>query len=191
MNKLRAILYGTYVILIITLLLMNMRLCCPEPEPTPPRTWIAPENEPTPQPRQQPAPRSDRDQEDLRRAQRTGGSGALKITLLWDFYSDIDIHVTQPNGKTISYKNKRDAATGGFLDVDNRNGGRNSAENVFWSNPPAGNYVVKLHYYARRSNSSGQCTVVVNQQGQSPKFYRVNMSQVGQFKDITVVTINR
>lgn len=190
MNKLRAILYGTYVILILVLLMMNMGLCCPEPEPTPPPAAPTLTEPPVAQEPER-TPPSAQDQEALRRAQRIGGSGALKITLLWDFSSDIDLHVTQPNGKTIFYRNTRDAATGGFLDVDNRTGGRNSAENIYWSNPPAGNYIVKLNYYARRNNSSGLCTVVVNQQGQDPKFYRVNMSQVGETKNIAVVTINR
>lgn len=184
MNKLRAILYGTYVILILILLMMNMRWCCPDPEPEP-------ETPTTTQPETPSTPPSQQDEEDLRRAQRIGGSGALKITLLWDFYSDIDLHVTQPNGRTISFRNSRDSATGGYLDVDNRVGGSNSAENIYWSNPPAGNYTVKLHYYGRRSDSSGLCTVVISQQGMDPQFYRVNMSQVGEYKNITVVTVNR
>ena len=37
----------------------------------------------------------------VEQAQHTGQSGNLKITLLWNFQGDIDLHVTQPNGKTI------------------------------------------------------------------------------------------
>lgn len=190
MNNLRAILYGTYIFLILILLMMNMRWCCPEPEPEPAMETPTPQTEtPTTQPETPQTPPSEQDQADLRRAQNIGGSGELKITLLWDFYSDIDLHVTQPNGRTISFRNSRDTATGGYLDVDNTVGGRNSAENVYWSNPPAGNYVVKLHYYGRRSDSSGLCTVVISRQGMQPQFYRVNMTQVGQYQNITVLTL--
>lgn len=182
MNKLRAILYGTYIILILILLMMNMRLCCPQTEPEIPEA-TQPE---TPQ-----APTSPQDEEDYRRAQSIGGSGALKITLLWDFYSDIDLHVTQPNGRTIWYNNKHDNATGGFLDVDNRKGGEGSAENIVWSNPPAGSYNVKLHYFGRRSDSSGLCTVVISQEGMETQIVRVNMSQQGEYKNITTLTVYR
>lgn len=128
----------------------------------------------------------------VEQAQNTGQSGNLKITLLWNFQGDIDLHVTQPNGKTIYYKESKDASTGGFLDVDNRNGGNGSAENIFWENPPKGNYNVKLVYYKESQTTgiaeSGTCSVVVFQQGKSPQTYQVEMNNVDETKN--VVTIN-
>lgn len=128
----------------------------------------------------------------VEQAQNTGQSGNLKITLLWNFQGDIDLHVTQPNGKTIYYKKSKDATTGGFLDVDNRNGGNGSAENIFWEIPPKGKYRVKLVYYKESQSTgiaeSGTCSVVVFQQGKSPKTYNVDMNSVKETKN--VVTIN-
>ena len=42
--------------------------------------------------------------EDVSQAMTVGESGQLKITLLWDFPGDIDLHVEQPNGREIYYK---------------------------------------------------------------------------------------
>ena len=38
----------------------------------------------------------------VREARNTGQTGDLKVTLLWDFYGDIDLHVMQPNGIVIN-----------------------------------------------------------------------------------------
>lgn len=127
----------------------------------------------------------------VREARNTGQTGGLKVTLLWDFYGDIDLHVMQPNGIVINFSNPQDAATGGALDVDNRDGGEGSAENIFWPNPPKGKYQVYLHFFQNRSQnvpSSGVCTVVVFLKGRDPQTYRVEMNQKGDLKK--VVTIN-
>ena len=128
----------------------------------------------------------------VEQAQNTGQTGNLKITLLWNFQGDIDLHVTQPNGKTIYYKNAKDTSTGGSLEVENRKGGWGSAENIFWEIPPKGKYRVKLVYYKESQSTgiaeSGTCSVVVFQQGKSPKTYNVVMNSVKETKN--VVTIN-
>ena len=74
----------------------------------------------------------------VREARNTGQTGDLKVTLLWDFYGDIDLHVMQPTGLEIYYSYPQDAVTGGALDVDNRDGGEGSAENIFGPIPPRG-----------------------------------------------------
>lgn len=129
----------------------------------------------------------------VEQAQHTGQSGNLKITLLWNFHGDIDLHVTQPNGKTIYYKEVKDTSTGGFLDIDNRNGGNGSAENIFWENPPKGNYHVKLVYYKESQTTgiaeSGTCSVVIFQQGKSPQTYQVEMNNVNETKNVVTVNI--
>lgn len=126
-------------------------------------------------------------------AERTGMSGDLKITLLWDFPGDIDLHVMQPNGKEIYFKEKIDASTGGTLDIDNVDGGPGSAENVAWSNPPSGEYKVSLHYYqpSFHSNITGQgvCSVVIFQHGREPRTFRVPMKRVGDAMFVTKLNI--
>ena len=86
----------------------------------------------------------------VKNAERIGWNGGLKVTLLWNFMGDIDLHVKQPNGREIYYNDNRDANTGGYLDVDNMEGGNGSAENIYWENPPKGNYTVSLVYINRR-----------------------------------------
>lgn len=129
----------------------------------------------------------------VRTAEKVGNNGALKVTLLWNFEGDIDLHVKQPNGREIYYDDKSDANTGGYLDVDNMDGGNGSAENIYWENPPKGKYTVSLVYYqSSRSTDivgSGDCTIVVFQQGKSPKTYRAHMSTVKETKKIINILI--
>ena len=130
--------------------------------------------------------------EQIRRARETGSSGDLKITLLWDFPGDIDLHVIQPNGNAIYYRNNQDRSTGGFLDVDNRRGGNGSAENIYWEHPINGTYKVFLEYYQASENTgvigAGNCTVIVFQKGKEPLSYVVRMSTVKEERN--VVTFN-
>lgn len=140
-----------------------------------------------------PAPTPAEQESLISAAGQIGGSGDLKITLLWDFPGDIDIHVKQPSGRFINFRNKKDRASGGWLDVDNMRGGRGSAENVFWAKPPQGNYEVSLHYYQRSTATgeagSGVCNVVVMRKGMEPQTFRVRMNSVGQSSSVTSFTI--
>lgn len=129
----------------------------------------------------------------VERAKQIGQSGNLQVTLLWDFQGDIDLHVTQPNGNTINYKESKDVSTGGFLDVDNTNGGSGSVENIFWANPPKGKYKVSLVYYqaSQKTNAgeSGTCTVIVFQEGKRSQIYQVEMTKVKESKDVVELFI--
>ena len=128
----------------------------------------------------------------VRTAEKVGNNGALKVTLLWNFHADIDLHVKQPNGKVIYYKEKKDTSTGGYLDVDNREGGNGAAENIFWNEPPTGQYMVALNYYGKSQSGkaeSGTCTIVVFQEGREPVAYNVNMSTLNEFKNIVLINI--
>lgn len=131
------------------------------------------------QPRREDPPRNDEQE----RARRVGANGKLKVTLLWNFYGDIDLHVTEPGGNKVWFKKRANSATGANLDVDNRRGGRGAAENIAWSNPRNGNYQVRLNYYSKSTQNNlaqaGQCTVVVFINGNA-RSYRVPMYRVGQ-----------
>lgn len=93
----------------------------------------------------------------VREARNTGQTGDLKVTLLWDFYGDIDLHVMQPNGIVINFSNPQDAATGGALDVDNRQGGKGQRK-IFFGPIPQGEptrwlctiLIIKTIVYQRR-----------------------------------------
>lgn len=174
MKVLKAILVAIYPILIALLLLLNLKACDRQNE-TPPQGEVTDTTE------------------EVRQAQEVGKTGNLKVTLLWDFFGDIDLHVTQPNGYEIFYDNRTDSETGGYLDVDNVNGGNGSAENIYWEKPQKGNYSISLVYYqpSRSMNliQSGTCTVVVFQQGKSPITYKVRMDNVRDQKHIANISI--
>lgn len=129
----------------------------------------------------------------VRTAEKVGNNGALKVTLLWNFEGDIDLHVKQPNNKEIYYDHKNDASTGGALDVDNQNGGNGSAENIYWARPPKGEYTIQLVYYQQSKSTgvvgSGICKVVVFQEGKAPQTYTTEMSEVKETKTIIKIEI--
>jgi len=85
-----------------------------------------------------------------KRLEREGGkSGSVQISLAWDDYNDLDLHLFCPSGERI-YFNNRNSECGGELDVDmNVKPVSNSpVENVVWtSNPPKGTYKVGVHFY--------------------------------------------
>ncbi|MDE6120648.1 MAG: hypothetical protein K2F63_02545 [Muribaculaceae bacterium] len=114
-------------------------------------------------------------------AESVGNDGDIKITLLWDFPGDVDLHVVQPNGTELYYSNMRDPSTGGELDVDNRSGGRGSAENIYWLNPPEGRYNVAVVMYSINEAApyGGLAKVVVKANGNTST-YTVNLSREGQ-----------
>lgn len=194
MKILKAILAGTYVFLILLLLLMNLRGCSSNNvrnagTPTEQNGSINNPGEQAP-PVSQPVEDAERS---VRQAEQTGSSGALKITLLWDFEADIDLHVIQPNGNEIYFKKASDPSTGGSLDVDNRIGNSGAAENIYWNNPPQGTYSVYVRYYGPSSSTKvagqGPCTVVIMQEGKEAEVYRVQMTQVEQTAKIVDVVI--
>ena len=174
MRKLKFILVSVYVILIVLLLLFarGCKRITPNlnPEPvTPVDTTNA-----------------------VEQAEEIGQTGDLKVTLLWNFYADIDLHIKTPGGEEIYYKNRNDSC-GGELDVDNRSGGVDSAENIYWANPPRGEYQVSLVYYGKSEANgkaeSGSCKVVVFQKNKEPMTFTIVMYNPGDRKNVCTVTV--
>ena len=193
MKSLKTILGFIYPTLIILLLLNNCNGCSREGTSSPPPPTPLIDSIQVP-----PVAESDDVEIDttatevVRQAESIGSKGALKVTLLWNFHADIDLHVKQPNGKVIYYKEKKDTSTGGYLDVDNREGGNGAAENIFWNEPPTGQYMVALNYYGKSQSGkaeSGTCTIVVFQEGREPVAYNVNMTTLNEFKNIVLINI--
>lgn len=97
------------------------------------------------------------------RVKQAGGNieAVMRTSLSWFNYDDLDIHVVEPNGNEIEFRNKGQRhKSSGMLDVDmNANGGtrsnggsRNAVENVTWiekSKMPKGWYQVKVENFAR------------------------------------------
>ena len=88
-----------------------------------------------------------------------GEGGDLRINLQWYSETDLDIKVTDPCGEEIRYKKRTATCNGGTgtLDVD---ANVDSApeytmtpqENVFFTNPSKGNYIIKVHCYEKRED---------------------------------------
>ncbi len=84
------------------------------------------------------------------RLEREGGaSGDVQISLAWDDYNDLDLHLFCPSGERIYFNNKK-SECGGELDVDMnvRPVSRTPVENVVWrKGAPLGTYKVGVHFY--------------------------------------------
>lgn len=88
------------------------------------------------------------------RVKRAGGntSAALRVSLAWFNRDDLDIHADTPEG-TVYYGNKR-----GVLDVDMNvsNPRTDAVENLSWTKPKDGRYVIKVNQFnARDSGNPG------------------------------------
>ena len=112
------------------------------------------------------------------RLEREGAqSSDVQVSLMWNNYNDLDLHVVCPSGERIHGGNKK-SACGGELDVDAnvRAETRKPVENVFWEDgtAPAGKYQVFVHYYKkhnkRKSNDPTKFQIIVNQGGELLEF---------------------
>jgi hypothetical protein len=108
------------------------------------------------------------------RLEREGAqSSDVQISLMWNNYNDLDLHVVCPSGERIHGGNKK-SGCGGELDVDAnvRAETRKPVENVFWEEgkAPAGKYQVYVHHYKkhdkRKSKDPTKFQVIVNQGGE-------------------------
>lgn len=138
------------------------------------------------------------------RVKKAGGKvdgAALRVSLSWFNYDDLDLHVYEPEspravqmglpGRQIHFRNKR-GWTGGELDVDMNAGGgrtREAVENVVWaSTPPNGPYRVVVNNFAQRETSDPGFVIEVECGGKL-SHYSYNKA-VRNHQDITVVTLH-
>jgi len=117
------------------------------------------------------------DRELMERLAREGGkSGVVQISLAWDDYNDLDMHVFCPSGERI-YFNNRKSACGGELDVDMnvRPKSKTPIENVVWTDEaPDGEYKIGVHFYRhhrkRRTKKTCQFRLRVVTYGQAKEY---------------------
>ncbi|MBT6644647.1 MAG: hypothetical protein HOB52_02455 [Euryarchaeota archaeon] len=91
------------------------------------------------------------DQFDKRLEREGGKRGVMQVSLMWDNYNDLDLHLFTPSGERI-YFNNRHSDCGGELDVDMnvKPTSRTPIENVFWEElPPPSKYKIAIHHYSR------------------------------------------
>ena len=112
-----------------------------------------------------------------RLAREGARSSDVQVSLMWNNFNDLDLHVVCPSGERIHGGNKI-SACGGELDVDAnvRPDTRKPVENVVWPDgtAPAGKYQVYVHYYKkhqkRRSKDPTKFQLIVNQGGDLREF---------------------
>jgi hypothetical protein len=98
------------------------------------------------------AEESDEEQEvniDERLEREGGESGVVQVSLAWDDFNDLDLHVFCPSGERIYFNNKQ-SECGGILDVDMnvRPVSNTPIENVVWKDTaPLGAYKIGVHFY--------------------------------------------
>lgn len=101
------------------------------------------------------------DGEIKRRVEENGGQYAnneIRCSLIWENYTDLDLHCITPNGEEIYFRNKR-GRCGGWLDIDMNAGSGSSmtpVENIRWSNGQArqGKYQFFVHNYSERGKGN-------------------------------------
>ncbi len=143
-GALRGVLGGVYILLIALLMLSNCHGC---------------DNDHI----------THEDQTAEERAENIGSDGEIKVTALWDFPGDVDLHVTEPDGTELWYRNMKHRRTGGELDVDNISGGYGAAENIYWTRPLRGLYKVEVVLYKEspEAPNGGLIKVVVKTNGET------------------------
>lgn len=121
----------------------------------------------------------------------SSGIGALKATLTWNFYADVDLYAFEPDGDYIYYGNPIAYDSGGYLDVDNRAGGSGATENIYWEEPEEGVYEFAIDYYGPSTENwmsqSGVCQVNILYKGQG-RTYSIPLTE-GDTKAVTEITI--
>lgn len=97
------------------------------------------------------------------RLEREGGaSGVVQVSLAWDDFNDLDLHVFCPSGERIYFNNKS-SDCGGELDVDMnvRPVSNTPVENVVWKEQaPLGAYKIGVHFYKhhKKRRTKRTCT---------------------------------
>lgn len=112
------------------------------------------------------------DGEIKRRVEQAGGkyeNNEIRCSLVWEGFTDLDLHCITPNGEHIHFANKR-GRCGGWLDID-MNGGshrdNSPVENIRWThNAPKGNYKFYVHNYCERGMGTTPFKVELEINGQ-------------------------
>ncbi|MBN3376232.1 hypothetical protein CF087_20565 [Clostridium botulinum] len=98
------------------------------------------------------------DSEIRQRVENAGGryeNNDIRCSLIWEGYTDLDLHCITPRGQEIYWSDKRKES--GYLDIDMNGIDRNSptpVENIRWATgeAPNGHYRFFVHNYSERTN---------------------------------------
>lgn len=110
------------------------------------------------------------DAEIRQRVEDAGGryeNNDIRCSLIWNNYTDLDLHCLTPKGNHIYFGNKRDF-TGGYLDIDMNAGGRQTTkpvENIRWENAREGVYEFFVDNFSDRNNGDNPFKVELEVEG--------------------------
>ena len=88
------------------------------------------------------------------------GTGDIQVTLRWATTDDVDLAVTGPDGRRVSWENPGLGGSGGILDRDDNSScvalTQSPIENVYWptGGAPEGNYSIDVTLFQRCAVSS-------------------------------------
>ena len=115
------------------------------------------------------------------RVKKAGGrveGAALRVSLAWFNYDDLDLHVYEPGytngGKGHIFFHNKVGALGGMLDVDMNAGSgktREAVENVAWKTVKDGCYQVIVNNYTKREDSDVGFVIEVECAGKLSQFH--------------------
>lgn len=118
------------------------------------------------------------------------GTGDVQVGVSWGSATDVDLHVTEPDGTEIYY-GLRTSPSGGQLDLDSNPGclidGVNH-ENVFWptGQSPDGDYAVSVQMFADCDVGSAAGTVTLTYCGEgSPRIEPFGLGPTGSSQSFT------
>jgi hypothetical protein len=128
------------------------------------------------------------------RVKEAGGNveGKLRISLSWNNYDDLDLHLHEPSGYRINYTNKRMLSrAGGVLDVDMNAGSgstRTPVENIIYKNVPSqdGDYVIVVNNFSKRESIDNTYEVEIEIDGEIHTFTGTNPASGNS---VTVATV--
>ncbi|WP_025686316.1 YfaP family protein [Paenibacillus maysiensis] len=120
------------------------------------------------------------DGEIKRRVESAGGqysNNEIRCSLIWEGYTDLDLHCVTPNGEHIYYGDKRSRCNG-WLDIDMNGGGHRDyspVENIRWSEGEArnGTYRFYVHNYCERGKGSTPFKVELEVNGKIYSYHGV------------------
>ena len=115
-------------------------------------------------------------------------TGQIQITAAWQTGSDIDLHVVDPSGEEVSYRNTT-ISSGGTLDHDSNPACQPrppTTENVYWQtpSPPRGNYQARVEAYNMCGSVQTPVTLSISVGGRVIGTWQYTMS--GQGDSFTV-----
>jgi len=129
----------------------------------------------------------------IERVKKAGGSieGNLCCRLAWYNHDDLDLHMVEPNGYEIHFRNKRTLSpSGGMLDVDMNAGHgqtREPVENIFYSNKQkmkTGVYRLFVNQYCARDRSDTGFDIEISIDGLVYNFSYTKTMKTGEIVDV-------